>query len=75
MFADDVVLFGEATGEQARVVQQCLHEFCEASGQKISYQKSSVFFSPNTNEAVVAEVCNILAIQQTEDFGHLSRCH
>jgi len=69
MFADDVVLFGEATAEQARTIQQCLHDFCGASGQKISYQKSSVFFSPNTNAAVVTEVCNILDVQQTKDFG------
>ena len=69
MFADDVVLFGEASVEQARVVKNCLHIFCEAYGQRVSSQKSSVYFSPNTNSAVVAEVCNILDIQQTEDLS------
>jgi len=33
-------------------------------------QKSRVYFSPNTNEAVIVEVSNILGIQKTDDFGH-----
>jgi len=69
MFADDVILFGEASVEQARIVNTCLQEFCAASGQKVSSQKSNIFFSPNTNDAVMAGVCNILAIPQTEDPG------
>jgi len=69
MFADDVVLFGEASATQAKMMKQCLQKFCAASGQRISYQKSRIFFSPNTNEAVIAEVCNTLDIQQTMDFG------
>ena len=32
-------------------------------------QKSSIYFSPNANEVVIAEVCNTLGIQQTDDFG------
>ena len=34
MFADDVILFGEASKEQAKVIVNCLHEFCALSGQK-----------------------------------------
>jgi len=69
MFADDVVLFGEASREQAQLVQDCLHEFCSASGQRVSMLKSNIYFSPNTNAAVVAEVCNILSMKQTDNFG------
>jgi len=32
MFADDVVLFGEASIEQAQVIENCLTEFCAWSG-------------------------------------------
>lgn len=46
MFADDVVLFGEASAEQARLVENCLNEFCERSGQKVNTQKSSIYFPP-----------------------------
>jgi len=28
-----------------------------------------VYFSPNTNEAVIAEVCGLLGITHTEDLG------
>jgi len=69
MFADDVVLLGEATRTQAHTIKNCLTEFCNASGQKISLAKSKVFFSPNTNEATAVEICNILGIQETDDFG------
>jgi len=69
MFVDDVILLGEATKEQAQAVKRCLQEFCEASGQKVSQEKSRIYFSPNTNEAVVAEVCNTLGISKTDDLG------
>lgn len=69
MFADDVILLGEANKEQAQTIKICLQEFCEASGQKVSMEKSRIYFSPNTNEAVVAEVCNTLGISKTDDLG------
>jgi len=69
MFADDVVLFGEASADEALVVEACLAKFCAWSGQKINAQKSSIYFLPNTNEAVVVEICNTLGIPRTEDFG------
>ena len=69
MFADDVILFGEASKDQALVIAKCLSDFCECSGQKVNTQKSSIYFSPNTNEAVMVEVCNTLGIPRTDDFG------
>ena len=68
MFADDVVLLGEATKEQAHAIKACLQTFCMASGQKVSMAKSSVYFSPNTNDGVKAEISVILGFQQTMDF-------
>jgi len=69
MFADDVVLLGEASKTQAQVMMKCLLEFCQASGQKISLEKSKVYFSPNTNAATIAEICSILNMPATADFG------
>jgi len=31
--------------------------------------KSSIYFSSNTNEAIIAEICNTMEMQQTEDLG------
>nr|GMD39368.1 Retrovirus-related Pol polyprotein LINE-1 [Ipomoea batatas] len=39
-FADDTVLFVEASLDQAAIVNDCLSQFCAASGQKISLEKS-----------------------------------
>ncbi|XP_031131901.1 uncharacterized protein LOC116033288 [Ipomoea triloba] len=39
-FADDMVLFAEASIEQVAVIQDCLSRFCEVSGQRVSYAKS-----------------------------------
>lgn len=41
-FADDLILFVEATLEKASVVKNCLDEFCVVSGEKVSLHKSSV---------------------------------
>jgi len=69
MFADDVVLLGEASRTQANTIKNCLMEFCKASGHKISLAKSKVYFSPNTNEAIATEICNILGIQSVDILG------
>lgn len=36
-FADDMVLFSEASIDQVEVIQDCLTRFCEASGQRVSF--------------------------------------
>lgn len=45
MFVDDLVLFSEATVEQANVINMCLDLFCQSSGQKVSMSKTQIFFS------------------------------
>jgi len=69
LFADDIVLFAEATESQARLIQGCLDRFCTASGQKISAAKSRVFFSPNTEDLEVGRICNVLGMEATTDLG------
>jgi len=48
-FADDLILFAEASLSQIRVVCKVLERFCEASGQKVSLAKSLIFFSDNVH--------------------------
>lgn len=48
-FADDIILFAEASIDQAMVVKTCLDKLCAASGQKVSLNKSCVYFSNNTS--------------------------
>ncbi|XP_060969989.1 uncharacterized protein LOC115713780 [Cannabis sativa] len=48
LFADDSYLYCKATMEETTRVQEVLSKFEEASGQKVNYSKSSIFFSTNT---------------------------
>ena len=49
-FADDMLLFAEASETQVNVIEEILHKFCVASGQKVSVTKTNVFFSKNVME-------------------------
>jgi hypothetical protein len=44
-FADDMLLFTEASMDQLERVTKCLDTFCAASGQKVSNTKTKVYFS------------------------------
>lgn len=68
-FADDIVLFAEASTDQDNIVQQCLHNFCLASGQKVSLSKSRVFFSANVDHNMQERVCESLSNESTTDLG------
>lgn len=48
-FADDVILFAEASEEQILLIKNTLNLFCRCSGQKISDSKSRIFFSNNVS--------------------------
>ncbi|KAA3455557.1 reverse transcriptase [Gossypium australe] len=52
LFADDCILFREATEMGIATFEQVLKEYEECSGQCINYGKSTVFFSSNTLETV-----------------------
>ena len=49
-FADDLMLFAKADQKNCVAIKEVLESFCELSGQKISSEKSCVYFSPNVNQ-------------------------
>lgn len=55
-FVDDLVFFAEANMDQVQVIKQVLQDFCLCSGQKVSIQKSKVFFSKNINPDVANQL-------------------
>lgn len=68
-FADDLVLFSEATEEQIHVIRDCLDSFSRASGQKVSFSKSHISFSNNVKEDVACMIASIAGIRYTKDMG------
>jgi hypothetical protein len=62
LFADDSLLFVKATDEGALLVNELLETYCNASGQRINLEKSSIFFSKGCPEGRRQSVKNILNV-------------
>lgn len=67
-FADDLILFAEASVEQGNVVKNCLELFCEASGERVNYDKSSILFARSVHTSVKHEVGAALPIPIASNF-------
>lgn len=67
-FADDLMLFAEASQYQAGIINQCLDNFCALSGQSVSYEKSMIFCSPNTRNDLATDICTICGSPLTSDL-------
>jgi hypothetical protein len=59
MFADDLLLFGEATEKQMQCVLDNLNQFCNLSGQEVSYEKTSILFSKNVRRSMRDKLINM----------------
>lgn len=68
-FADDIILFAEASVDQVMVIQDCLHRLCQASGQKISLSKSCIYFSKNMQDLEKTQISTTLGMTETTDLG------
>lgn len=64
MYADDLVIYGKASVEEASMTFECLQTYCEWTEQGINWEKSSVHFNANTDDSVKRDICQIL--QMTE---------
>ena len=64
-FADDLVLFAKADQKNCVAVRDVLESFCELSSQKVSLDKSRVFFNPNVSADGRTDLCNILGFRST----------
>lgn len=68
-FADDLLLFGEASVEQAHIMFDILQTFCGESGQKINGKKSRIWYSPNTPLCVRTAITIGFGVPPTQDLG------
>nr|KYP50870.1 Putative ribonuclease H protein At1g65750 family [Cajanus cajan] len=68
-FADDLILFSEASLEQAEIIKTCLELFCTSSGMKVNHDKTRVHFSKNVGWVVKNETSDTLGFQRTDNLG------
>ena len=68
-FADDLMLFSEASRSQARILKKYLDKFCNVSGQMVSFEKSSLYCSPNTKKRTVRKIVKICGSPSTDNLG------
>jgi hypothetical protein len=61
-FADESLLFVKASSQGARDVMVLLNKYCEASGQRVNLDKSSVFFNKGCPELIRQSVKEILHV-------------
>lgn len=69
MFADDLLLFGEATKKQVLCVKSILETFCSMSGQDVSCDKSCILFSSNVSRSVITKLAIMSGFRETNSFG------
>ncbi|KAL5760949.1 hypothetical protein ACOSQ2_019787 [Xanthoceras sorbifolium] len=68
-FADDLILFGHATIQQAESMKLCLDRFCSSSGQEVSLSKSRVFCSSLVRDGDARALASICGSPITKDLG------
>lgn len=67
-FADDLILFAEASTDQGEIVKRCLDKFCSVSGEKVNFDKSNVLFARSVPTNTKNEVSSVLSIPVTSEF-------
>ncbi|KAK3218555.1 hypothetical protein Dsin_012525 [Dipteronia sinensis] len=68
-FADDLILLGQGSVTQAEKINDCLDTFCNLSEQQISFPKSCIFYSCNTNERVAKIISEFCGSPLTKNLG------
>jgi mannosylglycoprotein endo-beta-mannosidase len=72
LFADDLLLCGTASLQEATVMKQILDSFCNISGQTPNWSKSGVLFSKHTHSSNVEAIKNIFPVPEMDaSFIHL----
>lgn len=69
VYADDLLIFGESTRDEAQLILEVLNRFSSVSGQLIGPQKSSMWFSKATGAEQQAEIQQILGVPPENESG------
>ncbi|KAL5538246.1 hypothetical protein UlMin_044727 [Ulmus minor] len=69
-FADDSLLFIEATPASCHAIKKILLQYETASGQLVNYSKSAVCFGPSISEEDIGRMVAILGVPQVKCHKH-----
>ena len=67
-FADDLVLFSEASMHQLRVILDCMNRFCGCSRQRVNFQISQIFFSTNVENQLADKLSTFSSILHSDNL-------
>lgn len=62
LFADDSLIFARAAIKDCQHLKQIFNNYAAASGQLFNYNKSSIFFSGNTDNESISAIKNIFQL-------------
>ena len=68
-FADDLVLFAKTSLDQVAIISKVLDNFCLSLGHRISKEKTTVFFSRNTDRHVARQIGDEFGFKTMTDLG------
>lgn len=63
------MLFAKAYQKNCIAIRDVLESFCAISSQKISEEKSWVYFSSNVDQNAKEELCKVLGFRSTPSLG------
>ncbi|XP_020694000.1 uncharacterized protein LOC110107899 [Dendrobium catenatum] len=65
LYADDVLIFGEATTDNCKILASVLRDFANSTGLYINYEKSSIMFPKHLRNHL--DICHELSIHTIVD--------
>lgn len=68
-FADDSLFFLTASTANCYEIMRIINVYCNASGQLVNHNKSTLYCTPNMSDARVHDICEILGVPATINPG------
>ena len=72
LFADDLLVCGQATIQEANAMAQLIQHFCSISGQTPNWPKSAILFSSRVSQPTMQEIKQVFPVSSLDtNFTHL----
>lgn len=72
LFADDLLVCGKATMQEATSMAHIIQHFCSISGQTPNWAKSAILFSTHVSQATIQDIKQIFPVSNMDsNFTHL----